>query len=336
MRRTAVMALLALALVLAGCAILPGIGPDPRVDAVPVPTATCPETYADGYAEAGLVPEGFEAVAVLRCNPFASQEDRDGVWSGVMLERLEGDLEPVLTALATPSDPRSAGPCAAVAYLVPELWIERADGDVVRVAIPADGCGAPKQVGLDAALNALSVVDETFTPVSLVESNEATVAGCATQAGMLVLADPSDADWLDAGQTVPGGDQVIGEDHLIPYEMPAWPEASQVTGARLCDYAATTPSETAPAPAGDAGVFVGMRELTASEARALLSEAQHVPAAATCAAAATRFVVVHLLVGEEDAFAFTVELDGCRRLADPALTAHAASADLLALLTPAS
>lgn len=334
MRRTATIVLLVCVIMLTGCAIPPGFGPDPRVDAVPMSTATCPETFAEGYTEAGLVPTGFEAVAVLRCDPHASQQDGDELWSGVLLERLEGELEPVLTALAMPSDPRSPGPCPAVAYLSPELWIEGRDGNVVRVAVPADGCGAPKQVGLETALDALTVVDQTFTRDSLLESNAATAAGCATQAGMLVLAGLDEANGMDGEHIVPDGDHVFGEEYLVPYEMPEWPDSSEVTGARLCDYVATAVSERAPAPAGDGGVFVGMRELAASEARTLVADARIAPAAPSCAHIATRFVVVHLHLDEQDAVTFTVELDGCQRLANPASQSHTASPALLALLSP--
>ncbi|MDP3951975.1 hypothetical protein [Microbacterium sp.] len=334
MRRIGAIAVLGFAIVLAGCAIPPGFGPDPRVDAVPVSTATCPETFEEGHTEAGLVPKDFDAVAVLRCDPYASQQDGDELWSGVLLERLEGELEAVLAALAMPSDPRSLGPCPAVAYLSPELWIEGRDGNVVRVAIPADGCGAPKQVGLEAALDALTVVEQTFTRDSLLESIAATTAGCATQAGMLVLAGLDEVDGMDAEPIVPDGDHVFGEEYLVPYEMPEWPDSSEVTGARLCDYVATAASERAPAPAGNGGVFVGMRELAASEAQTFVSDARIAPAAPSCAEVATRFVVVHLHLGEHDAVSFTVELDGCRRIADPALQSHAASPAVLALLTP--
>ena len=334
MRRTAAIVLLGVVIVLTGCAILPGVGPDPRVDAVPVSMATCPATFAEGDPEAGLVPNGFEAVAVLRCDPYASRQDGDELWSGVLLERLEGELEPVLTALAMPSDPRSPGPCPAVAYLSPELWIEGGDGSVVRVAVPADGCGAPKQVGLETALDALTVVNQTFTRDSLLESNAATTAGCATQAGMLVLAGLDEVDGMDAEPIVPNGDHVFGEEYLVPYEMPEWPDSSDVTGARLCDYVATAASERAPAPAGDGGVFVGMRELAASEARTLVADARVAPAAPSCTDTATRFVVVHVHLDQQDAVSFTVELDGCRRLANPALQSHTASPALLALLTP--
>jgi len=327
--------MLGIALVLAGCGIVPGLGPDPRVHAVPVPMVTCPETFEEGYAEAGLVPNGFEAVAVLRYDPYASRQDIDAAWSGALLERLEGDLEPVIAALATPSDPRSLGACSAVGFVSPELWLEGVEGSVVRVAVAADGCGAPKSVGLEAALHALTVVDETFTPGALVESKAATTAGCATQAGMPVLVGLDETNGLDAELIVPEGDHVVGEEELVPYEMPGWPDSSEVTGARLCDYTATPASETAPAPASDAGQFVGVRELTAAEARAIVSDARLAPAAPPCAHVATRLVVVHPRLASGDAVPFTVELDGCRRLADPTMQARAASAEMLTLLTPA-
>ncbi|MEV5069170.1 hypothetical protein MRBLMI12_000733 [Microbacterium sp. LMI12-1-1.1] len=335
-RLTVVVATLGVSLVLAGCGAIPGIGADPRIEATPVATVICPQTYEAGHAEAGLVPSDFTAVAVLRCDPYASWEDDDGSWSGALLERLEGDLEPVLAALASPSDPRSMGPCTAIGYLSPELWVEDADGLVVSVAVPSDGCGAPKSVGLDAALAALTVVDETFTPESLVDSAAATDAGCATQASMLILAGPDATSGLpaDADADVPD-DQVIGEDALIPFELPAWPEVATVDGARLCDYVAGLGSTRSPAVTGDPNIFAGVRELATAEAQAVLADARHAPTAPSCTDAATRWVVVHPSLVSGQSQPFTVELDGCRRLVDPGLQPRAASPELLDLLTPA-
>ena len=183
MRRRATIVALTLVVALTGCGVIPGVGPDPRVNAVPVDAVTCPETYDDGYAEAGLVPPDFAAVAILRCDPYASWQDADGTWSGAVLERLEGDLDPVLAALATPSDPLSIGACTTVGYILPELWVENEDGLVVRVALPSTGCGAPKSVGLNSALDTLTVVETTTASASLMESAAATAAGCASQAG---------------------------------------------------------------------------------------------------------------------------------------------------------
>lgn len=332
MRCITAMAMLGLCLVLAGCGVIPGVGPDPRVEATPVATVVCPETYEEGYAEAGLVPPGFTAVAVLRCDPYTSREDGDGIWAGALLQRLEGDLEPVLAALATPSDPRSLGPCTTIGYVSPELWMEGADGRVVRVAVASDGCGAPKATGLESALDGLTVVDETFTPASLIESTAAKEAGCASQAGMLVLAglDEVSGEQTDA---VVSDAQGIGEDALIPYESLGWPDASAVNGARLCDYVDTVASTNSPALAGNDSVFVGMRQLATAEAQAVIAYARLAPAAPSCSDVAMKLVVVQPSLASGDAPPFTVELDGCQRLVDPSFQARIASAELLVLLT---
>lgn len=342
MRWMRTIAALGLVLALAGCGIVPGVGPDPRVDAVPVATVICPETYEDGYAEAGLVPAGFQAVAVLRCDPYASERDGEGEWSGVLLERLEGSMEPVLAALAAPSAPRSLGACPAIGYIVPELWVESANGTVVRAAIPTDGCGAPKAVGLEAALDALTVVDATFTPAALIESRAAKEAGCATEAGLLILAGTDLDGGLDVGGIVADEDDVddhfVGEESLIPYEMPGLPDAADVEGARLCDYVVPESSpapDNSLAPAGASSVFVGVRTLARAEAQAIVSSAQVAPVAAACSDAAARLVVVHPRLGDEEAAPFIVELDGCRRLVDPGLRARQAGDEILKLLESA-
>ncbi|GGM52707.1 hypothetical protein [Microbacterium saperdae] len=330
MRRIMASALLGSAMLLAGCGLIPGVGTDPRIDASPVAQVACPETYEADYAEAGLVPDGFTAVAVLRCDPYASQEDADGTWSGALLERREGDLRPVLAALAQPSDSPSTGPCPAIAYLIPELWIEGEDGTVVRVAIPTDGCGAPKPVGLDEALEALDVAEETFFPTALVESNSANMAGCDTQAQFLVIAGLDD---IDLGtEQLPSGSKPLPEDALIPMAVPAWPDADAITGARLCDYTAESSAQSTSGT--DTTTFVGVRELDADAAQDLTALARTAPAdARSCTATATAVVVVHLEhTGGE--VAATVELDGCTRLIDPSMRARTAPAELLTLLTP--
>ncbi|WEK60061.1 MAG: hypothetical protein P0Y60_12015 [Candidatus Microbacterium colombiense] len=334
MRKTTAIAMLVTALALTGCGALPGIGPDPRVPAEPIAAVSCPAVYDDDIVS-GLVPDGFEAVAVLRCDPYASRDDEDGTWSGVTLERLEGDLEPVLSALAVPSDPLSPGPCPAIGYLIPELWIEGTDGTVVRVDIPTDGCAAPKSVGLDAALDALTTVEETFQGGGLIESTAARNAGCDTLATFLVLAG---ADDIDAGIPArPDSEQqTLGDDMLIPFEMPGWPETSAVSGARICDYRSTADTSSSVMFPDDAAAFVGVRELGIDDARALVAAARTATAAASCGETATRLVTVHLqLTSGESARAFTVELDGCRRVVAPDLRGLAAPPALLAALTPA-
>lgn len=157
---------------------------------------------------------------------------------------------------------------------------------------------------------------------------------CATHAGMLVLSglDPiSDprADVLTSEGTE------LGQDAVIPNSMPGWPDTSSVVGARLCDYAVIVSSGAAPTIASDDGVFVGVRELSTTAARAVLTGAQLEPAASACTDSPTRLVVVQLSLAVGDPVAFTVELDGCQRLVDPALRPRAGSAELITLVAPA-
>jgi len=187
---------------------------------------------------------------------------------------------------------------------------------------------------LEAALDALTLVDETFTPGSLIESTAAKDVGCATQAGMLVLAGLDEVSGVQT-DAVARDAHGIGEAALIPYEMPGWPEPSAVNGARLCDYAATVASTNSPALPGNDSSFVGMRELATADARAVIADARLAPAAASCTEVATKLVVVQPSLESGEAAPFSVELDGCRRLVDPTLRARIASAELLALLTPA-
>lgn len=330
MRRITTIALLGVAMLLAGCGLIPGIGPDPRIDASPVAEVACPETYEDGYAEGGLVPSGFTAVAVLHCDPYASQEDAEGTWSGALLERLEGDLGPVLAALAQPSDPHSTGPCPAIGYMLPELWIEGDDGTVIRVAIPTDGCGAPKPVGLDEAIESLDVAEETFFPTALVESNSANAAGCDTQPQFLVIAGLDDID-LQETEQLPPGSTPLPDDALIPMAMPTWPDADAITGARLCDYAAVSSSQNSSTLGSDGTRFVGVRELDADASRQLVAAARNAPAAPSCTETTTALVVVHLQSAGGEVVA-TVELDGCARLIDPGMRARTAPDEVLELL----
>lgn len=72
----------------------------------------------------------------------------------------EGDLGPLLRALAVPSAvPRPGQPCPAMAELGPELFLVAADGRAVRVAWPRDACGF-RLHGAPAALESVPVVAE--------------------------------------------------------------------------------------------------------------------------------------------------------------------------------
>lgn len=99
----------------------------------------------------GRVPDGFEASAALRCT-IIHVDDVDGPPEVVAeVERLEGDLAPLLDALAEPDD--AAPPnlaCTADLEIVPALWLEGRDGMVIPVHYPRDACGKTKEGTRDA------------------------------------------------------------------------------------------------------------------------------------------------------------------------------------------
>jgi len=188
------LALLALALgaaVLAGCSHVPA-ALDPQVTHVPDASvqdaATCP-TPDDGSGtpsadaalpRAGRVPDRFVAVAVVECPVNVTVSDADGLWSAVERVRYTGDLTELLAALAEPDDrPPANLACAAIAELVPPLWLVAADGHAVLVHWPVDACGKTKG-GVRAALKNLTVASRTTTKVALITPAEPGVVGWAT------------------------------------------------------------------------------------------------------------------------------------------------------------
>ncbi|HEY0258793.1 MAG TPA: hypothetical protein VGC18_02975 [Lacisediminihabitans sp.] len=111
----------------------------------------------------GRVPEGFVPVAVYRCN-LGGIIGPQGVISPSTVDRLEGDLDPLLKALAQPDDPEWPGPCSAIGIVAPPLWLIDARGRAVQVVYPQDGCGLPKVGPVSTALQRLTVVDTVIRP----------------------------------------------------------------------------------------------------------------------------------------------------------------------------
>jgi hypothetical protein len=133
----------------------------------------------------GRVPDGFEAVAALRCSldltlapvpdlvppPLEfwpegnstpelqkpeNPADVNIVWK---VERFEGDLTGLLDALAAPDDaPPADRACTADMEIVQALWLEDRSGEVVPVHYPRNGCGKTKPAVRD-ALSILTVTN---------------------------------------------------------------------------------------------------------------------------------------------------------------------------------
>lgn len=171
---TAVAGLMLLAA--SGCATNPPApGDDGPPVAEPVAAIDCrtegtwmlpdaPPTPAPSIPVPGRVPDGFQAEAALRCDitgPIDSAEAE----VVAQVERLEGDLAPLLAALDEPDDPVPPDiVCTADLELVPPLWLEGADGAMIPVHYPRDACGKTKPA-VHEALAGLDVVSVTEVPV---------------------------------------------------------------------------------------------------------------------------------------------------------------------------
>ncbi|WP_133241739.1 hypothetical protein [Microbacterium sp. Gd 4-13] len=322
-------------LLLSGCGGAPGIVPEPRGEASIVDEMVCadPLGEAEGSATAGTVPAGFAPVAVYRCGSFATRElDGGAVWSGTLVERFEGDLAPLLSALDAPSDPRWFGACAANMVIAPDLWAEDAAGRFVRLSYPSTGCSQPKLDAVDEQLARLVVADEVFTPLSIFSTPEAVAAGCETRASVTVLnVLTSDLETPRAAPADEGSGESVA---TIPYDPPALPAAADVEGMRVCVYASDT-TQGGVRMIGDEGIFAGVLQLDAADAAAALAEVSGAAeVSAHCPEVASRFVVAQPLGARSGAEGFTVELDGCRRVVDPAFRTLAASEMLISLMTP--
>jgi hypothetical protein len=134
-------------------------------DAPPTPDGAIPVP--------GRVPDGFEPAAALRCTSLALDiestapvDDRQPGEVVVQVERFEGDLAPLVTALAEPDDPVPADlVCTADLELVPPLWLEDVDGRLIPVHYPRDACGKTKP-GVHEALDALQLTSVSEVPIS--------------------------------------------------------------------------------------------------------------------------------------------------------------------------
>lgn len=110
----------------------------------------------------GRVPVGFDATAAVRCSlefdlaPVG--EPGDVFWR---VERFEGDLGPLLDALAASDDGPPPGEllCAADMEFVPALWLEARAGGFLPVHYPRNACGKTKPA-VRTALDGLQVTME--------------------------------------------------------------------------------------------------------------------------------------------------------------------------------
>jgi hypothetical protein len=332
------LALLA-AVTLAACGQLPGGagGQDRPAPAELVRSVDCtasslvvPQEEPSGnqVAKAGAVPEGFVPVEVIRCDAMmATVEDDEGLWSAVTEERLAGNLDALVEALAQPSDsPRANQVCTADMEIVPDLWLIDAQGQAMRAAWPTNSCGKTKP-GVREILGGMEVVATARHKVELIQPRAALDAGCPAEWGIkpitgIALA-PLPLESID-DVTDRGGDSVPGSPGLLP-------NADEADTLRLCQYGvdpATSDEDSIPDEAKPevpfevikivSGSFSKGGSLGGSGKDAILNAAAADPADTECAEEATEFAVLWpLLNGQSAGAPLTFELDGCQRLFGP-------------------
>jgi hypothetical protein len=322
--------------VLTACGQLPGDGSQSqREPAELVDAVDC--TAADRVVEqeepptapppaAGGVPEGFVPVEVIRCDTFmmATVEDEEGLWSAVTEERLAGNIDELLDALAQPSDQSRANQaCTADMELVPDLWLVDEQGQAMRAAWPTNSCGKTKP-GVREVLGGMDVVESTQHKMELIQPRAALDANCPAEwkepvAGEIVVAPmpAPDLDAKDAGATASGSVGLI-------------PDGADVDSLRICHYSVDRPGATAAPPTGAhaepefsrsqifTGQFVGGGSLNGSGKDAVLAAAHAAASAVECDDGAAEFAVLWpVAAGLEAGAPLTVEIDGCRRLFGP-------------------
>ena len=119
------------------------------------------------------MPDGFEPAAALRCTSLAPGiegtapvDDTPPGEVVAQVERFEGDLAPLVAALAEPDDPMPADVvCTADMELVPPLWLEGVDGRLIPVHYPRNACGKTKP-GVHEALDALQLTSVSEVTIS--------------------------------------------------------------------------------------------------------------------------------------------------------------------------
>lgn len=189
----ALLTVAAVVVLVAGCAADPSTAPSPAQIAT---AADClaPQVIADlglradarelsatshpDVPEPGSVPAGFEPVSVVECVTGERLTDAQGVWDAITVRHLEGDLDPLLAALAGPQMTSTGDQlCPASDVAASELWLVDALGKAVRPEPPVDACGSPTPA-VQEAVAALAEIEVAHYPVHLVAAR-ATVAPTA-------------------------------------------------------------------------------------------------------------------------------------------------------------
>lgn len=122
----------------------------------------------------------FDAVAVVRCQWTSRRYPGDGEWALLVRQVGTRGLPGLIKALTQPSQRQTNGPCAAIAYVLPPLYLVDAAGKYLHPAPPTDGCGAPLP-GFAHAIAAMTWRTVSTTKLNQVQSQQSIDTGCAQQ-----------------------------------------------------------------------------------------------------------------------------------------------------------
>ena len=309
------------------------------------PTQTNLTAEHPAAPDPGRVPADFEPVAAYRCTFFGSLDDAQGRWSAVQVETLTGDFGQLLAALAEPTDQAGLNQvCSLDMEFVPELWLENADDEALRVAWPRTACMKTKPA-THAALDNLDLTDTTLLPLVLQVTREALDANCAMSTGTPEQSQLFGATGL---QTYPNPGEIGQDVQVVPASPVETPSFVGVDRASVCVYTVDPQQEPDLSELNsiegldDAalngvmnlqfGTFASASTLEADAAK-LLAAAASASQAPECTADPTRFAVLWPERGDTRLdTSIQVELDGCQRLFLPGSHALVPAPELLTAL----
>lgn len=246
-----------------------------------------------GPPDPGSIPEGFVPTQAVLCGR-GERTSAAGAVLQVGLERRAGDIAPLLSYLARPSEVSSRPDdlvCPAMAVTPAWLFLTDADGRWVTPAIPTDACGFPFGTFTPSgpALPELRYRDTVVRQLRVHESAEARRSGCSMQWKNVVAA---------------------GEPETRRAAVRTDPFAG--AAVRVCRYGVAEEEQASSAPGGE---LLSGGLLDGRQRRNLVDGLVGSPAAPRgCDERASRFAVLRAAEGGRF---LQVELDGCRRILHP-------------------
>ncbi|MET4612175.1 hypothetical protein ABIC28_003167 [Rhodococcus sp. PvR044] len=226
--------------------------------------ATTPPDLVAMQPRPGTVPDDFEPVAAITCDPTSARTINADLTASFAEHRWEGDFSGAIAKLNAPSEGSrlDQGTCGIASMVaIPDLWLIDAAGRAIRPSYPVDECKFQRIGGLR-AVEALENVGRVDHRVQLRPDGVEQLMGCGTVpalpvagAGVLVPGDYSVRSSVcryrfDAAGVAFAGAESLW-DSLDPYFEalePAPPCTSTASAAAGTSLSLLGPEYTAPVP----------------------------------------------------------------------------------------